>query len=198
MPQVTKAQLAAALEASTNQVKSLQEDLRVERAVSTAMESALDKMHARMARLEKENEDLKNKVRRGCDRSRSPRAPATNSHVNVDVACKALNQVSLWQHDGVLKEHKAEIQRLQAEVASLRRGEGPVGEVLAHVSAQAAARVNHTRAPDVAAALAEQFAQQTRPVHEYIEIAEKATHDLLEFLGWNGVRYNRTALPPRQ
>jgi hypothetical protein len=141
MPRVTKAELAASLEESQTLVRQLQEDLRVERIASGCMNNALDMMHARLERLEKENKALKAE-RAKRPRSRSPRRfAASSSQVNVDATCKALSQVSLWQRDAVLQEHAEKIAELQAEldkkneeIVGLRRGNGPIGEVLLHNS----------------------------------------------------------------
>ena len=83
-----------------------------------------------------EIEQLKRRISRGHDRSRSPRRPASSSQAQMELTCKALDQVSLWQRDVVVKEQKDEIARLREEVAvneeviaSLRRGEGPIALV---------------------------------------------------------------------
>ncbi len=118
MPRITKSQLEAEVHGLAGRVNELAVENR---------------------ELKEENEELKKRISRGHDRSRSPRMPAANSEANVTSTCKALSQVRLWQRDTLVEEQRAEIQRLRAEVAqkdgqiaSLRRGEGPVGEVLAH------------------------------------------------------------------
>lgn len=118
MPRVTKAQLQERVD---------------------ELEGANHFLQERAGQLVRENDELKKRISRGHDRSRSPRMPAANSKANVTSTCKALNQVSLWQRDTVVEEQRAEIQRLREElaqkveqIAGLRRGEGPVGEVLVH------------------------------------------------------------------
>jgi cell division protein FtsB len=161
MPRTTKAELVAALESSTaaqwesrNLTKSLQEQ---------------------MERVGMENEDLKAQIARR-PRSRSPkRFPASSSQKQMDVSCKAFFQVKQWQRDQALKERDEKIAELTAEnaqkddqIASLRRGEGPVGEVLAHIDALDNARLNFTRTPEQDAHMAATFAWQTQPVHEML------------------------------
>ena len=105
------------------------------------------------ADLEKENEQLKRRISRGHDRSRSPRRPASSSQAHMEMTCKALNQVRSWQRDTVVDEQKEEIARLRAlvaekdeQIASLRRGEGAVGPVLDCVGARQQLDLRTTRA----------------------------------------------------
>jgi hypothetical protein len=182
MPRVTKAQLAAALAASEREKRDLERDLRTERVITFGSGNVINMLHTRLEKLEKENEDLKARVRRGCDRSRSPRMPATSSDAAAAVACKAFAQVGLWQRDAVVEEQKSEILRLREEVARLRRGEGPIGEVLAHIDSMS--RLERT--PERAASVAESFAMQTRPVHEVLLIARNVLADTNDFLRWGG------------
>ena len=184
MPRVTKADLTVALEESQNLARSLQQDLRVERITSSSMCSAIDTTHARMERLETENEDLKKRVRNGCDRSRSPRMPAAKVEADLATTISALHQVSRWQESAVVSEQKDEIQRLRAEVASLRRGEGPLGEVLAYNDALGVAKFNLQRTPQVAATFAAGFARQTMPVNVAIQNLEKRCRDDSDLLRW--------------
>ena len=127
MPRVTKADLTVSLEASQSLVKSLQEDLRVERFTSGSMCNALDSMHARVAVLEKENKALKAERGQG-DRSRSPRRDA----MSAATTHRVLNLVRHFERDNVIDEQRETIARQQREIASLRRGDGPIGEVLLH------------------------------------------------------------------
>ena len=204
MPRITKAQLEQQVADLQGELANVRHDLRVEKVLLIGADGALQMMHNRIDRLEKENEDmkkenedLKNRVRRGCDRSRSPRRPTTSSQASMDTTCKAFAQVSLWQRDNVVQEQRGEIQRLQAEVASLRRGEGPIGEVLAHIDALENARINNTPPPDQAAWLADTLARQTRPVHEVL-ISLRGAHLAMEkTLRWGGPLVAAT-IPTRQ
>ena len=174
MPRVTKAELAAALEESQTLARNLQ----------------------------KENEDLKAQSAHR-PRSRSPkRFPASSSQKQMDVSCKAFFQVKKWQRDQVLEEQNEKIAELTAEnarkdeeITRLRRGEGPVGEVLAHVDALENARINHARAPDQAAWVAERFARQTRPVCEMLLSLNRA-HAAIDSMRWGGPSFEVTI--PRQ
>ena len=106
---------------------SLNEDLRVERIVSGSMRAALDSMHARVALLENENKALKAERGQGA-RSRSPRRDATSAATTHSV----LKLVQHFERDNVIDEQRETIARQQREIVSLRRGDGPIGEVLLH------------------------------------------------------------------
>ena len=95
--------------------------------------------------LEEENDFLKREVRNLSAeleelrrRERSPRRlSASTFHARLSATCKALNQVRKWDRDAMIEERDAKIAELlatvekqKAEIASLRLGEGPIGEVL--------------------------------------------------------------------
>jgi hypothetical protein len=150
-----------------------------------------------VARLEKENSELKRRISRGHDRSRSPRLPATSSQANVDMTCKALNQVRLWQQDVVVQEHRAEIQQLREELAKkdeqisfYRRGEGPVGPVLVHMNRLRCERVGI--APD--SFVEDILNRRMRPVHEYFNTMNNVLRDAADVMYWGGCSYP-TAIP---
>jgi hypothetical protein len=146
-----------------------------------------------MERLGMENEDLKAHIVRR-HRSRSPkRFSASNSQEQMDVSCKALFQVKQWQRDQLLEERDEKIAELMAEnvrkdeqIASLRRGEGPVGEVLAHIDALENARLNFTRTPEQDAHMAASFAWQTQPVHEMFTRMRKVLSAADEMVRYGG------------
>ena len=167
------------------------------RVTKAQLEREQKEMQAKVARLEKENGELKRRISRGHDRSRSPRMPATSSQAHVDVTCKALNQVRLWQQDAILQEHREEIQRLQAavaekdeQVAFYRRGEGPVGPVLVHMNRMRCQRAGI--APDI---FTERLMnQRTKPVHEYFNTMNNVLRDASDVMFWGGCIYP-TAIP---
>ena len=74
------------------------------------------------------------------DRDRSPRRlSASMSHDQLSIACVAMRQVQLWERDPMLLERDARICELHAtieeqreQIAGLRRGDGPIGEVMLH------------------------------------------------------------------
>ena len=127
MPRVTKADLTRSLEVRDSIMLSLREDLRVERITSGSMCTALDKMHARVEVLEKENKALKAERGQGA-RSRSPRRDA----VSAATTHRVLKLVQHFERDNVIDEQRETIAKQQREIASLRRGDGPIGEVLLH------------------------------------------------------------------
>jgi hypothetical protein len=198
MPRITKAQLEQQVADLQGELARAQVDLHVERQITTSAGSAMQTLHARTDRLEKENEDLKNRVRRGCDRSRSPRRPSSSCQANLNTTCKAFAQVGLWQRDTVVQEQAVEIQRLQEEVASLRRGDGPIGEVLARNRADLCARTNHEVSPETARMFAETFERQTRPVHQVLKTLCDVLGDAQALTMYGGPFTDGTAVPRRQ
>ena len=64
----------------------------------------------------------------------------SRSHSQLELTCSAMNLVTQWERDPKMEEKdkmieklRAEIEKKNLEVAGLRRGEGPVGEVLLHL-----------------------------------------------------------------
>ena len=125
MPRTTKAQLERQVEDLQDENIALEEQMGV-------LQEGYEMLAGQMETLKQQNEELKKRVRRGCDRSRSPQRPVSSSQANLNATCKAFAQVNLWQRDSVVQEQTEEIQRLQGEVARLRTGNGPIGEVLRH------------------------------------------------------------------
>ena len=160
------------------------------RVTKAQLEVANDVLQRQLKEARQENEQLKRRISRGHDRSRSPRLPASSSQANVDMTCKALNQVRMWQRDDVLKEQKDEIERLQAVVVEkdkkiefYRRGEGPVGPVLVHVRRLSHARVGYTPSDT---SMEDMLNRRTKPVHEYFSTMTKVLKDAADVMDWGG------------
>jgi len=83
------------------------------------------------------------------------------SQAQLSVACRALNTMWLNERDEMLAEKDAKIRELQEQVQSLRRGDGPIGEVIAHNWGPAG---EATRA---------HLLLQTRPVNETLKHLER-------------------------
>jgi hypothetical protein len=132
----------------------------------------VSRLKENMQLLKKENEDLK-KEAAGRARSRSPRRPSLSSQACLETSCRALNQVSLWRRDGILREQREEILQLRSEVrkkeeeiAGLRRGEGPLGEVLYHSRLRSQEFVGASEDDDLEKTIRERLLSRTQPVHE--------------------------------
>jgi cell division protein FtsB len=183
-PRVTKAQLQA-------QVDELE-------AANEGLEHDNNYLVSQNEELKKENKKLKDQVRRGNARSRSPRRPATSAEANVELTCRALRQVSLWQQDTVVQEHRDEIQRLREElakkdeeIARLRRGEGPIGEVLVTVYTRDRGEVNN----ELGAWAVARMRRQTTPVHEFVRRLTSIHTDLAEVTRFGGTTWAPATLP---
>ena len=154
------------------------------RVTKAMLQDGNDFLRNRCDQLKEENERLKKRISRGHDRSRSPRMPAANSQANVETTCKALNQVKLWQHDAVLEEQRAEIQRLQTELdrktaenERLLRGEGPLGPVLVHAYTTHLARYGLSPGE----LQVREMSARTCPVYEHLTTLSEVLRDVTDF-----------------
>ena len=102
----------------------------------------------------------------------------------MELTCRALRQVSLWQQDTVVQEHRDEIQRLREElakkdeqIASLRRGEGPIGPVLYEIRRRENANHNIQGYPG----MQQRYEQQIQPIMYFVEKMQKLHRDMREF-----------------
>jgi len=84
------------------------------------------------------------------------------SQAQLSVACRALNTMWLNERDEMLAEKDAKIRELQEQVQSLRRGDGPIGEVLAHNWGSSAGE-----------SMKACLSSQTRPVNETFKHLEQ-------------------------
>ena len=173
MPRVTKAELTRSLEVRDSIVISLREDLRVERFTSGSMCAALDRMHARVAVLETENEVLKAECGHRA-RSRSPRRDA----MSAATTHRVLNLVQHFERDNVIDEQRETIAKQQQEIASLRRGDGPIGEVLLH---------NWRQAITPSELTVNTLKAQTTPVNVTLESLCRLTSAAYDTTMWGGV-----------
>ena len=120
MPRVTKADLTVSLEESLRRVRFLEYD-------NKAWQAEVALLREKNASLKEENAGLK--AERGQHaRSRSPRRDA----MSAAATHRVLKLVQHFERDAVIDEQRETIARQQQEIASLRRGDGPVGEVQLH------------------------------------------------------------------
>ena len=96
------------------------------------------------------------------ERERSPRrGSASMSQAKLSVACRALNTMWLNERDQMLAEKDAQIHELREQVQSLRRGDGPIGEVMVH------------NWPSASAETKAKLLTVTRPVNETFKHLER-------------------------
>jgi len=181
MPRTTKAQLE-------QQVVDLQDENIFLEEQMGVLQEGYETLAGQMETLKQQNEELKKRVRRGCDRSRSPRRPVSSSQANLNATCKAFAQVNLWQRDSVVQEQTDEIQRLRGEVARLRRGDGPIGDVLRHN------RMLFSTVPP-SQYIMDSFALQTTPVNTVMASLGRLANAQREIALYGGVlQYTVAAL----
>jgi hypothetical protein len=99
--------------------------------------------------------------------------------VSADKTRRVLNLVCQLERDAVIDEQRATIAKQQQEIASLRRGDGPIGEVLWH---------NWRKTP----AFLERFTvdvlnAQTTPVNDILASLQQASDMQSDLLNWGGV-----------
>ena len=188
MPRITKADLTASLETSRRQVESLEfyaENLKVradnlqenvESLMSDlSMEQASSKSWmARAVLLEKENKALKAERGQG-DRSRSPRRDA----VSAAATHRVMRLVQRFERDAVVDEQRETIAKQQREIESLRRGDGPIGEVLLHNWMQSAGGATDFTVNMVKA--------QTTPVNTIMASLQRLVSAASDLSLWGGV-----------
>jgi cell division protein FtsB len=108
------------------------------RRTKADLEDSNDFLRREVRNLSAQLEDARRALKERRERDRSPRRlSASTSHDRLSSTCNALLQVRRWERDVMLDERDAKIAELQAtvekqkeEIASLRRGEGSIGEVL--------------------------------------------------------------------
>ena len=177
MPRVTKADLTIALEGKNKMLREVMEDLRVKQI-------ALDKMEARVAVRDREIKALKAKRERS-PRSRSPRRDA----MSAAATHRVLNLVQHFERDAVIDEQRETIARQQREIASLRRGDGPIGEVLLHNWRQSPGGTT-----DYAVSV---MTAQTTPVNTTLASLQRLASAAYDVSLWGGVSaYSVTTLSP--
>ena len=96
------------------------------------------------AMLETENKRLRhqrNQARNELAREKKTGASSiSRSHCQLELTCSAMQLVTQWERDPKMEEKdkliadmRAEIEKKNKEIIALRRGEGPIREVLLHV-----------------------------------------------------------------
>jgi len=125
-----------------------------------------------------ENECLRKRLEEVEARNARSRSPQRNA-VSADKTRRVLNLVCQLERDAVIDEQRATIAKQQQEIASLRRGDGPIGEVLLH---------NWRKSP----AFLERFTvdvlnAQTTPVNDILASLQQASDMQSDLLNWGGV-----------
>ncbi len=111
-------------------------------------------------------------------RERSPRrGSASMSQAQLSVACRALNTMWLNERDEMLAEKDARIRELTEQVQSLRRGDGPIGEVMLHNWPRASA---DTKA---------RLLKETRPVNETFKHMERILESCRDVCSFGNIHW---------
>jgi len=184
MPRITKADLTATLDASLRRVEFLEHDVESLMSDLSMEEASSKSWMARAVLLEKENKALKAERGQG-DRSRSPRRDA----VSAAATHRVMRLVQHFERDAVVDEQRETIAKQQREIESLRRGDGPIGEVLLHNWNQ---RCGSLLEPTVKLLQA-----QTTPVNSVMASIQRLADAQKDIALWGGVgRYQVDTLSP--
>ena len=181
MPRVTKADLTVSLEESLRREQFLEYD-------NTAWKGEVTRLKEENARLKEENASLKEdnaslkeenmglKAERGQRaRSRSPRRDA----MSAAATHRVLKMAQHFERDAVVDEQRETIARQQREIESLRRGDGPIGEVLLHNWGQTPGAMSDYTVNMLMA--------QTTPVNTTLDALRRTTSAAYDMCLWGGV-----------
>jgi len=91
---------------------------------------------------------------------------------------RVLNLVRHFERDNVIDEQRETIARQQREIASLRRGDGPIGEVPLHNWKQSGAPNAFT---------VQTLNAQTTPVHVALKSLERLASAMYDISLWGGM-----------
>ena len=116
-------------------------------------------------------------ARKAREKNASP--SISRSHSQLELTCSAMNLVTQWERDPkmdekdkMIAELRAEIEKKNQEIAGLRRGDGPIGEVLLYVEGS---RVSNARR--------EALLALNSPVYATMATIHGATSSLRDVLG---------------
>ena len=145
------------------------------RVTKADLEEQNAELHARNTKLSLRVYELNEEVVRLRERSRSPRRNAAPLHLTQ----AALGVVSKnFIHDPVVDELREVIRKQQETIASLRRGEGPIGEVL---------MANQRKNGEPPAYYSESMSRRTEQVGQVIEQFERMGNAMSELSRWGRV-----------
>ena len=136
-----------------------------------AFQTELEGVKEELAKVQRELSDRK-------ERDRSPRRlSAATSRSRMEQTCNftALGHVLAWERDSVIDEQKQTINTLTQEIEALRRGEGPIGEILLH---------NQSDPSDYRK---ERLLAERTPVNQVLKKLEKLMDTASELTNWGQV-----------
>lgn len=145
--------------------------------------NAREELHETRSRLKKVEQELDDRKRR----DRSPRRLSTaTTRRSVEQTCKfsALNHVLAWERDSVIDEQKEIISKLREENQSLRRGDGPIGEVLCHNWIAIL--------PNLDEDTKKRLLAQKTPVNKILAAVDKLHSASNDMIRWGGLSFSPT------
>ena len=150
-----------------------------------AFQTELEGVKEELAKVQRELSDRK-------ERDRSPRRlSAATSRSRMEQTCNftALGHVLAWERDSVIDEQKQTINKLMQEIEALRKGEGPIGEIVLRL-----------RGEDVDDWTKERLLAQKTPVYETLQKMERLMDASLELVRWGHVEWyhNLSNIPDRR
>ena len=152
-------------------IDDVTEELEYFKSTADTYEQERDDFQKELEKVQRELSDRK-------ERDRSPRRlSAATSRSRMEQTCKftALGHVLAWERDSVIDEQKQTINKLTQEIEALRRGEGPIGEILLH---------NQSDPSDYRK---ERLLAERTPVNQVLKKLEKLMDTASELTNWGQV-----------
>ena len=166
-------------------ISSMEDEIEAHKSAADTYEQERDAFQKELEKVQRELSDRK-------ERDSSPRRlSAATSRSRMEQTCKftALGHVLAWERDAVIDEQKATINKLMQEIEALRKGEGPIGEIIFRL-----------RGNDVDDWTKERLLAQKTPVYETLQKMERLMDASLELVRWGHVEWyhNLSNIPDRR
>ena len=162
-----------------NLLDDVTEELEYFKSTSDTYERECNAFQKDLESVQEELEKVRRELSDRKERDRSPRRlSATTSRSRMEQTCKALTHVLAWERDPVIDEQKVAINKLTQEIEALRKGEGPIGEVLLRL-----------KGDDPSDFTRERLLAERTPVYEAIRKLHKLVDSARDLTTWGQVSW---------